>query len=568
MSRHNVEYYGKPGKMLGEGTFGEVYVAPGTKETGPVAIKTIIRDEYDGYEYLIAQLTLEGVALRLLSHPNLLKAIDIPDPTEIGRVRFVLPLADKGSLSDVIPTLSSAQKLSITYQLFCGLSYMHAYSVMHRDLKPQNVLVFSKEDGTLEARISDFGSIKSMFCVSKFMMTAVHFTIPYRAPELFLERPYGYESDVWAMGCMVYEIYTNDVLVKPSGGRDELAYWKGIVRMLGKPVAEDNIFPTGKAESQLTRYWEVAKRGPVYVPGLKLVYDRWINNSEIETLIISMLKYNPNNRSTIYEALQAPVFDPIRDRTLEWPGTTCQQVLAICPPYPAGWVEQPDINDGMVRILGEWLYEVGGVFKLKKRTIQMSIRLIDTYLAKKTIVREKLQELGVAAMAVAASYIEIYPAELTDFVYVSDNQYTIQDIWARANDILDTIEMQTMVDVTYDHFYLNNETYYEWSGLGLTREQWTFAQWISFYLIISPARFTRTPEEIFRDSITIVTAYVQKKPIASALLERLEAAKPRKGKRMKGVDNIASIREHAAGFVSVDTLVSLFREWASSVNEG
>lgn len=85
---------------------------------------------------------------------------------------------------------------------------------------------------------------------------------------------------------------------------------------------------------------------------------------------------------------------------------------------------QPDINEKMRAILIDWLVEVHLKFKLVPETLYLTVNLIDRYLEKVEVMREKLQLIGVTAMLIASKYEEIYAPEVQDFVYITDKAYS------------------------------------------------------------------------------------------------------------------------------------------------
>ena len=101
---------------------------------------------------------------------------------------------------------------------------------------------------------------------------------------------------------------------------------------------------------------------------------------------------------------------------------------------------QPDINEKMRSILVDWLIEVHFKFKLLPETLFITINLIDRYLEKTEIKRQRLQLLGVTAMWIACKYEEIYAPEIKDFVYITDNAYEQKDILDLEYEVLRTLE--------------------------------------------------------------------------------------------------------------------------------
>jgi cyclin B len=89
---------------------------------------------------------------------------------------------------------------------------------------------------------------------------------------------------------------------------------------------------------------------------------------------------------------------------------------------------QTDINDNMRQILVDWLVEVHLKFKMKDETLYICVNLLDRYLSQTLVQRSKLQLVGITCLMIAAKYEEIYPPIITDYVYISDNTYSKQEL--------------------------------------------------------------------------------------------------------------------------------------------
>ena len=85
--------------------------------------------------------------------------------------------------------------------------------------------------------------------------------------------------------------------------------------------------------------------------------------------------------------------------------------------------KQPDITSGMRSVLVDWLVEVGDEFSLQPATLYRAVGLVDRFLSLMSVMRGKLQLVGTTAMYMAAKLEEIYPPELADFAYITDNTY-------------------------------------------------------------------------------------------------------------------------------------------------
>ena len=101
---------------------------------------------------------------------------------------------------------------------------------------------------------------------------------------------------------------------------------------------------------------------------------------------------------------------------------------------------QKDINPSMREILTDWLIEVHLKFKLLPETLYLTVNLIDRYLTTQNIYRNKLQLVGVTAMLIASKYEEIYPPIVSDFVYITDNAYTREEILRMEERMLTTLQ--------------------------------------------------------------------------------------------------------------------------------
>ncbi|NWI63784.1 CCNA1 protein, partial [Todus mexicanus] len=93
-------------------------------------------------------------------------------------------------------------------------------------------------------------------------------------------------------------------------------------------------------------------------------------------------------------------------------------------PKPHYMRKQPDITTGMRAILVDWLVEVGEEYKLRTETLYLAVNFLDRFLSCMSVLRGKLQLVGTAAMLLAAKYEEIYPPEVNEFVYITDDTYT------------------------------------------------------------------------------------------------------------------------------------------------
>ena len=110
---------------------------------------------------------------------------------------------------------------------------------------------------------------------------------------------------------------------------------------------------------------------------------------------------------------------------------------------------QNDVNEKMRGILVDWIIEVHLKFKLLPETLFLTVSLIDRYLEKTQIMRTKLQLVAVSAMLIASKYEEIYAPEVRDFVFITDNAYTREEILAMEMSILTTLQFSITTPSAY-----------------------------------------------------------------------------------------------------------------------
>ena len=117
---------------------------------------------------------------------------------------------------------------------------------------------------------------------------------------------------------------------------------------------------------------------------------------------------------------------------------------------PANYMdEQSDINERMRALLIDWLCQVHNKFELVPATLYLTVNILDRFLAKKPVSRRRLQLVGCASMLLASKYEEIYAPELKDFVSMSDNAFTCEDLLRMEGVILNVLKFTLTVPTVY-----------------------------------------------------------------------------------------------------------------------
>lgn len=194
-------------KKIAKGGMAEIYEGVDEVHNRPVAIKVLRADMAEEQEF-VTRFRREAEAVAQLKHPNILEVYDsgFEDETEYITMTYV----DGGSLKDLISRgpMSPEEAVSIAIQLADALDYAHQEGIVHRDVKPSNVLL--APDGT--PLLTDFGIAKSFDETQHLTRTGRSIGTPqYMAPEQIQGDPVDHRTDVYALGIVLYEMVTGRV---------------------------------------------------------------------------------------------------------------------------------------------------------------------------------------------------------------------------------------------------------------------------------------------------------------------------------------------------------------------
>ena len=192
-------------RRVGAGGFATVWLAYDEQLDAEVALK-ILSDNWIDEDDVRRRFLAEGRFLRRVESPHVVGVHDVGE-AEDGRPYLVLTYADGGSLADRIKAgpLEIADVVDIITQVGSGLKHLHSRGVLHRDVKPANVLFRTDQDGD-RAMLGDLGLGKSLETVSQLTMPGG--TPAYVAPEQVMGDRLDHRADLYSLGAVAYAAFT------------------------------------------------------------------------------------------------------------------------------------------------------------------------------------------------------------------------------------------------------------------------------------------------------------------------------------------------------------------------
>lgn len=294
-------------RVIGNGTFGIVYSALIVETNETVAIKKVFVDRR--YRNRELQLWYE------MLHPNIVTlkhafytSGDSPDELYLNMVMEYVPETVYSVMKRYAKQRLSVPPLLVqlyTYQTCRALAHLHANHVLHRDIKPQNLLVDASKGHVL--KLCDFGSAAR---VGKGRSPLVAYICSryYRAPELmFGATNYGTAVDLWSVGCVLAEMIRGRPLFPGQNGVDQLIE---IIKVLGVPSRQQIL-------AMNPQYFNFASSN---VPPMSWgsVFLRPVGK-ETELLLTALLQYDPEARVKPLEACAHRFFDELREERTRLP---------------------------------------------------------------------------------------------------------------------------------------------------------------------------------------------------------------------------------------------------------
>lgn len=290
-------------KLIGEGTYAKVYQARHRHSGQIFALKEMNLNPDEG----APSTALREIAfMKEMKHSNIVKLLEVIHSDRHLVLVFECLHQDLKQFFDFRRTLHAKinedEVRSFMFQIIDGTRYCHENRILHRDLKPQNLLLDSKGD---TIKIADFGLARGFgIPVPSFSHEVV--TLWYRPPDVLLgSTVYGTAIDIWSIGCIMAEFYSNGTPLFP--GRNNHDQLKRIFKVLGTPSREiwNDLMPSGHQVPQWVHH--ISKYDKPPIPETLSTIFPLCDKSSID-LMSRLLDYRPNYRISAADALNHPYF--------------------------------------------------------------------------------------------------------------------------------------------------------------------------------------------------------------------------------------------------------------------
>lgn len=246
-------------KLVGEGGMANVYLARDTILDRKVAVK-VLRGDLAGDEKFVRRFQREALSASSLSHPNIVEIYDVGE--DEGNFYIVMEYIEGKTLKQLIKkrgVLSLPEAIDIMLQLLDALASAHDSYIIHRDIKPQNIMI--KESGLV--KITDFGIAMALNSAQLTQTNSVMGSVHYLPPEQASGKGSTIRSDIYSLGILMFEMLTGKVPFKGDSAveialkhmKEPLPNPKELNPVI--PVSVENIILKATAKNPKNRYKDV-----------------------------------------------------------------------------------------------------------------------------------------------------------------------------------------------------------------------------------------------------------------------------------------------------------------------
>lgn len=309
-------------RLIGEGGMANVYLAYDTILERNVAVK-VLRGDLADDEKFVRRFQREAISASSLSHPNIVEMYDVGE--DDGNFYIVMEYIDGKTLKQLIKKrghLTSSEAVDIMCQLTDGLSHAHESYIIHRDIKPQNIMIL--EDGLV--KITDFGVAMALNASDLTQTNSVMGSVHYLPPEQAAGKGSTIKSDIYSLGIVLYEMLAGTMPFRGETAVEiALKHIKNPMPSVRKvnpkvPQSLENVVLKATAKNPKNRYNNVRE----LYDDLKTCLDKARENEKRiifpypeddldETKVLNNLKEEIEAKENKEEEKEEPVVKPVSD---------------------------------------------------------------------------------------------------------------------------------------------------------------------------------------------------------------------------------------------------------------
>lgn len=287
------------GSFIGRGTSGSIELVRRKLDKSIFAMKTLFLSS--SIDETVSELRHEAELQQTLKHPSIVGLVEFFPVPEENTLNMIIQHCEGGDLDCSIRQIASTHSLipepTIWYmflQLLLGVEYLHHERVLHRDIKPQNIFLTT---GTF-VKIGDVGISRQLGSKDDLSRTFTG-TPFYMSPEQISHKPYGFPSDMWSLGCIVYTLTT---LQRPFSGSSTRSITPLIQNAQYPPITGQYPKHINRTPCDANATLVAEEDSMTYVP----------YSTELKTVIDELFSIQPEQRPTAAELLRMKAFhDPL-----------------------------------------------------------------------------------------------------------------------------------------------------------------------------------------------------------------------------------------------------------------